>query len=79
MQSTITKYYLNESKVEIKVYLVLLPILMLLFGVGLGLIIGASGDQSPIALPSLLLWIAAIPLVFTGYSVHKVFKKIDVI
>ncbi|PKH00416.1 hypothetical protein [Paraglaciecola sp. MB-3u-78] len=79
MQSMIAKYYLNESKAEIKVYLVLMPILMLLFGVGLGLIIGAAGDQSPIVLASLLLWIVAIPLTLIGYSVHKVFKKIDVI
>jgi len=75
----IAKYLHNDSKNEIKLYLVLVPILMLLFGVGLGLIIGASGEQSPMSLALSLLWTAALPLVFIGYLVRKIFRKIDVL
>ncbi|WP_340676766.1 hypothetical protein [Paraglaciecola sp.] len=73
----IAKYLHNDSKNEIKLYLVLVPILMLLFGLGLGAIIGASGGQSPMSLVLSLLWTAAVPLIFIGYLVHKTFKKID--
>ncbi|MGO4893548.1 hypothetical protein [Flavobacterium sp. W21_SRS_FM6] len=77
MQSMITKYLHNDSKNEIKLYLVLGPILMLLFGMGLGAIIGASGGQFTMSLFLTLLWTVAVPLVFIGYVVHKTFQKID--
>jgi hypothetical protein len=73
----IAKYLYNDSKSEIKLYLVLVPILMLLFGIGLGVIIGASGGQFTMSLALSLLWTAAVPLIFIGYVVHKAFKKID--
>ena len=79
MQSMIAKYFQNDSKNEIKLYLVLVPILMLLFGLGLGVIIGASGGQFTMSLALTLLWTAALPLVFIGYLVRKMFQKIDVL
>jgi hypothetical protein len=75
----IAKYLQNDSKNEIKLYLVLVPILMLLFGLGLGVIIGASGWQFTMSLALTLLWTAALPLVFIGYLVRKMFQKIDVL
>jgi hypothetical protein len=42
MQSMIAKYLHNDSKKAIKLYLVLVPILMLLFGLSCGIIIGSS-------------------------------------
>jgi hypothetical protein len=77
MQSMIAKYLHNDSKKEIKLYLVLVPILMLLFGLGFGVIIGASGGQFTMSLT--LLWTSAVPLIFNGYLVHKTFKKLDVL
>ena len=77
MQSMIAKYLHNDSKNEIKLYLVLVPILMLLFGLGLGVIIGASGGQFTMSLALTLLWTVAVPLIFIGYVVHKTFQKID--
>lgn len=77
MQSMITKYLHNDSKNEIKLYLVLVPILMLLFGMGFGAIIGASGGQFTMSLVLTLLWTAAVPLIFIGYVVFKTFQKID--
>lgn len=79
MQSMIKKYSINDSKNEIKLYLVLVPILMLLFGLGLGLIIGASGEQPLMTLALSLIWTAALPLIFIGYLIRKTFQKIDVI
>jgi hypothetical protein len=75
----IAKYFQNDSKNEIKLYLVLVPILMLLSGLGLGVIIGASGGQFTMSLALTLLWTAALPLVFIGYLVRKMFQKIDVL
>ena len=75
----IAKYLQNDSKNEIKLYLVLVPILMLMFGLGLGVIIGASGGQFTMSLALTLLWTAALPLVFIGYLVRKMFQKIDVL
>lgn len=77
MQSLITKYVQKDTKNEIKLYLTLLPILMLLFGVGIGVVIGTSGGQYSISLAFSLLCTAAVPLVFIGYLVHKIFQKID--
>jgi formate hydrogenlyase subunit 3/multisubunit Na+/H+ antiporter MnhD subunit len=79
VQNMITKYLDSDSRNEIKLYLVLVPILTLLFGLGLGVIIGASGELSSTALALLLLKTASIPLIFMGYLVHKVFQKLDVI
>jgi hypothetical protein len=50
---------------------------MLLFGLGLGLIIGASGEQPPMTLVLSLIWTAAFPLIFIGYSIRKTFQKIE--
>jgi hypothetical protein len=75
----IAKYLHNDSKKEIKLYLVLVPILMLLFGLGFGVIIGASGGQFTMSLTLTLLWTSAVPLIFNGYLVHKTFKKLDVL
>ena len=75
----VEKYRQNDSKNEIKLYLLLVPILMLLFGLGLGVIIGSSSELSSTALALLILKTASIPLIFVGYLVHKVFQKLDVI
>jgi hypothetical protein len=73
----IDKYIHNDSKNEIKLYLVLVPILMLLSGLGFGVIIGASGGQFSMSLALTLLWAVVVPLIFIGYVIHKTFQKID--
>lgn len=72
-----TKLQHSELRSEIKLCLLLIPILTLFVGVGLGAMIGASELLSTMSIILLTLKSIAIPALVIGFFIHQVFKKVD--